>query len=183
MNMNNILCADCGAKTLQSLIEKEEFNYKGHKLIVEVEYSVCSQCGAEAILPEQIKGNDCRTRDAWRKVDGQLTGIEISALRKQLGLTQQQAAQMFGGGVNAFSKYERGEVIQSVAMDNLMRLALEKQPVDVGRWLIDHSGLDITKPKTEYSKVVRLNSKSKQVQVPSSMPLDAIDNFKELNYG
>ncbi|WP_340124540.1 type II toxin-antitoxin system MqsA family antitoxin [Methylobacter svalbardensis] len=161
--MNNILCVDCGTEALQSMTENEEFNYKGHTLSVDVEYSVCSQCGAEAILPEQIKRNDCRTRDAWRNADGLLTGVEIVALRKQLDLTQQQAAQMFGGGVNAFSKYERGAVIQSVAMDNLMRLALEKQPVDVGRWLIEHSGLDITKPKTEYSKVVRLHSKSKQI--------------------
>jgi len=29
---------------------------------------------------------------------------------------------IFGGGANAFSKYERGEVIQSVPMDRLLRL-------------------------------------------------------------
>jgi HTH-type transcriptional regulator/antitoxin MqsA len=30
---------------------------------------------------------------------------------------------MFGGGLNAFSKYERGEVIQSEAMDKLIRVS------------------------------------------------------------
>jgi Cys-tRNA synthase (O-phospho-L-seryl-tRNA:Cys-tRNA synthase) len=38
------------------------------------------------------------------------------------GLSQQKAAQLLGGGVNAFSKYERGEVMQSRSMDLLMRM-------------------------------------------------------------
>src|SRR5699024_9109270 len=46
----------------------------------------------------------------------------ICAVRKQFDLTQQGAALLFGGGTNAFSKYERGDVIQSVAMDRLLRL-------------------------------------------------------------
>jgi len=37
-------------------------------------------------------------------------------------LTQKDASSLFGGGANAFSKYERGDVIQSDAMDRLMRL-------------------------------------------------------------
>ena len=182
--MNNLLCPDCsGTNTLQSFTEPEQFEYKGQTLSVDVEYSVCSQCVAESILQEQIKRNDCRTRDAWRKVDGLLSGAEIAALRKQLSLTQQQAAKTFGGGSNAFSKYERGEVIQSVAMDNLMRLAMQKQPIDVGQWLINRAGLNITPPKAEYSKVTPINHKLKPIQVPSSLPSDAIDNFQELNYG
>lgn len=141
--MNNLVCADCGANALQAFTEAEQFDYKGQTLTVDVEYSVCSQCGAEAILPDQIKHNDCRVRDAWRKADGLLTGAEIVALRNQLGLTQQQAAQAFGGGANAFSKYERGEVTQSAAMDKLMRLAMEKQPVCVPDWLGHQAGLTI----------------------------------------
>src|SRR5690606_39913720 len=44
--------------------------------------------------------------------------------RETLRLTQGQAAELFGGGANAFSKCERGDVIQSVAMDRLIRLSL-----------------------------------------------------------
>ena len=32
-------------------------------------------------------------------------------------------------------------MIQDVAMDNLMRLAMQKQPIDVGQWLINRAGL------------------------------------------
>jgi len=33
---------------------------------------------------------------------------ELHAIRKRLKLTQRQAAELFGGGANAFSDYERG---------------------------------------------------------------------------
>ena len=35
---------------------------------------------------------------------------------------QKQITSVFGGGLNAFSKYERGEIIQSEAMDKLIRV-------------------------------------------------------------
>ena len=44
------------------------------------------------------------------------------AIRKRLGLTQAQAARLMGGGDNAFSKYERGEVTQSAAMNSVLLL-------------------------------------------------------------
>ena len=43
-------------------------------------------------------------------------------LRKQYKITQAQAAQLFGGGPVAFSKYENDDVAQSEAMDTLLRL-------------------------------------------------------------
>ena len=65
---------------------------------------------------------------AFRKsVDGLLTGTEIVALRKQYSLTQDQAAQLFGGGPVAFSKYENDDVSQSEAMDSLLRLVRESE--------------------------------------------------------
>ncbi len=54
-----------------------------------------------------------------KKSDGLLTSSEIYEARITLGLTQESASLVFGGGKNAFSKYERAEVSQSVAMDKL----------------------------------------------------------------
>jgi HTH-type transcriptional regulator/antitoxin MqsA len=126
--MKNI-CSECGSSDFEVHIEPDEFQRNGQSFIADMEYSVCRQCGDEVIFSEQIKRNDCLVRDAWRKIDGLLTAQEIVALRDKLGLTQQEAAKVFGGGINAFSKYERSEVIQSVAMDKLMRLALEMPDV------------------------------------------------------
>jgi HTH-type transcriptional regulator / antitoxin MqsA len=135
--MNNISCPMCTTGKLIFLQNTDEIQYKNQTLIVEVEYASYDQCAEEMILPEQIKRNDCRVRDAWRKADGLLTGEEIVELRYYLGITQQQASKIFGGGLNAFSKYERGEVIQSEAMDKLMRIAREKE--SAFRWLKNYA--------------------------------------------
>ena len=37
-----------------------------------------------------------------------MQAAELHAIRKRLKLTQRQAAELFGGGANAFSEYERG---------------------------------------------------------------------------
>lgn len=38
-----------------------------------------------------------------------LTPWQIKETRRELGLTQKQCGEIFGGGPNAFSRYERGE--------------------------------------------------------------------------
>ena len=117
------ICPDCQSGTLALERYSDTFEYRGEILSVDgLECWLCDQCGAEIIRPEQIRHGDRLFADARRRVDGLLTGEEIARIRKALGLTQRQAAELFGGGANAFSKYERGDVIQSVAMDRLMRL-------------------------------------------------------------
>ena len=84
---------------------------------------------ADAVFPDQARRNHRRYQDARRRADGLLTSEQITRILDRLGITQVQAAEIFGGGQNAFSKYVRGEVIQSVAMDRLVRLASEDRAV------------------------------------------------------
>ncbi len=51
----------------------------------------------------------------------------LRAIRLRLGLTQKAAAELTGGGHNAFSRYERGEARPLPAVINLFR-ALDKHP-------------------------------------------------------
>jgi HTH-type transcriptional regulator/antitoxin MqsA len=44
-----------------------------------------------------------------REEAGAGNGEAIRAMRKKIGLKQTEAGQLFGGGVNAFSLYERGK--------------------------------------------------------------------------
>ena len=150
--MNN-KCAECGSSAFEVRIEPDESQRNGQSFTVDVEYSVCRQCGDIVIFSDQIKRNDCVLRDAWRKIDGLLTAQEIVALRNTLKLTQQDAAKIFGGGTNAFSKYERSEVIQSVAMDKLMRAALDVP--DMFIWLKQQAGFNEKKLRSsDYDNVV-----------------------------
>ena len=99
----------------------ETYHYKGQEFsLKDIEYSVCRECGFDVVLPQQIRRNEARIRDEHRRIDGLLTGPEIRAIRKRLHLSQIQASELMGGGANAFSKYERGEVTQSVAMNQLL---------------------------------------------------------------
>jgi len=78
--------------------------------------------GADPVLAAQAKRNQVRFADAKRAIDGLLSSADIRKARRYLGLTQHAASSVFGGGLNAFPKYERGEVIQSEAMDKLIRV-------------------------------------------------------------
>jgi HTH-type transcriptional regulator/antitoxin MqsA len=60
-------------------------------------------------------------------VDGYLTTTEVRRIRKKLGLTQRQAGEIFGGGHNAFSRYESGSARPPKSTDTLLRL-LDKHP-------------------------------------------------------
>ncbi len=52
---------------------------------------------------------------------------EIRRIRRKLGLTQKEAAAIFGGGVNAFSRYERGEIEPHTSTQRLLQL-LDRHP-------------------------------------------------------
>ena len=107
----------------ESRCSNETYLHKGREFsLSDIEYSVCRVCGFDVVLPRQRRRNEARIRDEHRRIDGLLTGRQIRAIRKRLGLSQAEAARLMGGGANAFSKYERGEVTQSVAMNQLLRV-------------------------------------------------------------
>ena len=119
---NKALCAICGEGHVTAHTRAVETDYKGTKALLPMHYQLCDTCTSDYAGMAESKLNK-RIVMAFRKqVDGLLTGDEIVALRKQYNLKQAQAAQLFGGGPVAFSKYENDDVAQSEAMDTLLRL-------------------------------------------------------------
>ena len=117
-------CIVCDKGTLTERTYSNQFQHGNHSITVsELEGYLCDFCHIDLIFPPQLRRNHIKIVDAKRKHDGLLTGDEIKAIRKRLQLTQKKAAQVFGGGINAFSKYERGDIIQSESMDKLLRVA------------------------------------------------------------
>ena len=51
----------------------------------------------------------------------------ITRVRKKLKLDQREAAEMFGGGVNAFSRYENGKIKPPLSFVKLLRV-LDRHP-------------------------------------------------------
>ena len=123
---NTMICNECGTGALSVGTWTAEIRHNEKLLSVsDLECYVCSNCGADPVYADQIRRNQLKIVDAKRVSDSLWTSAEIIAFRERHCLTQSQAASIFGGGANAFSKYERGEVIQSVAMDNQLKLADE----------------------------------------------------------
>lgn len=61
-------------------------------------------------------------------MNAELTPIKLlTQVRERLSLTQQEAARVFGGGPNAFSRYESGKTKPPVALVKLFQL-LDRHP-------------------------------------------------------
>lgn len=134
-----LLCPLCeeGHTTLH--YAQTEVEYAGQKGVIETQFRRCDVCESELVGDVEGRANK-RAMIAFRKtVDGLLTGEEIRAIREKYRLTQTQAAQLFGGGPVAFSKYENDDVAHSEAMDSLLRLV--KQSEDAFRELVTLKGM------------------------------------------
>lgn len=122
-----LLCPLCeeGHTTLHNA--QTEVEYAGQKGVIETQLRRCDVCESELVGDVEGRANK-RAMISFRKtVDGLLTGAEIRAIRDKYRLTQTQAAQLFGGGPVAFSKYENDDVAHSEAMDSLLRLVKQSE--------------------------------------------------------
>ncbi len=134
-------CPICEEGLLVDHVVSEEKEYHRTKGSVALEYSECSFCGSEQANSAQTRANK-RAMIAFKKeIDGLLIGEQIRALRNRYQITQSQAARIFGGGPVAFSKYESDDVMQSEAMDNLLRMA-DRFP-QMFYALADKAGVDV----------------------------------------
>ncbi len=120
------VCPECGGKMIRET-RSVPYTYKDQTIHVEQPGDWCQACGEGVLTVADIKATEKELHDFRIKVDGLLTSDEIRTIRKKLKLTQRDAAAIFGGGPNAFSRYERGEATQMKAVDVLLRL-LDKHP-------------------------------------------------------
>ncbi|MEM5528245.1 type II toxin-antitoxin system MqsA family antitoxin [Gammaproteobacteria bacterium AS21] len=123
--MESKTCPICEMGQLTLHTEKVAVEHLGQQGQIESQYAVCDCCGSEQAGTAQARFNK-RAMIAFKKqVQGLLTGAELKELRKRWKLIQADAAKVFGGGPVAFSKYESDDVMQSDAMDKLLRLAAD----------------------------------------------------------
>lgn len=87
----------------------------------------CPVCGEIEYADQE---NSERVWSALEKLNERAKERDAALLvhvRKRLKLTQKQAAELTGGGHNAFSRYERGEAVPMRAVVNLFKI-LDKHP-------------------------------------------------------
>lgn len=165
------LCPICGEGHVTDHVDQFESEYRGQKAMLPLHYQVCDTCNSDFSGAEESRSNK-RAVMAFRKtVDGLLTGAEILAVRRHYGVTQDQAAKLFGGGPKAFSKYENDDVAHSESMDSLLRLI--RRSADAFWQLVEEKGMsaELVPAKTAEKAVERKTT----VSAPPTPVIQAAD--------
>jgi HTH-type transcriptional regulator/antitoxin MqsA len=124
-------CPTCGIGKLVTATRDAPYTYKGKSTIIKaVKGQYCDNPKCGEIVMEM--GESVRTSGemlAFNKtVNAKLTPIHLlPAVRRRFNLTQQQAAKVFGGGPNAFSRYESGKTKPPLTLVQLFKV-LDKHP-------------------------------------------------------
>jgi HTH-type transcriptional regulator/antitoxin MqsA len=122
-------CLQCDDGTELQLCVKDVTVHAGSvtKIAHDIAGWHCPKCGEVEFIDNEGAERHLAALDAaWLEVNaGQNSGIR--SIRKKLGLRQAEAGMLFGGGVSAFSDYERGKRQPHKAVVLLLQL-LNRHP-------------------------------------------------------
>ena len=122
-------CPICDAAELVHDTRDMPYTYKGESTVIPaVTGDFCTACD-ESILSLAETG---RTMGLMLEFNKQVNAAIVDpafilSVRKKLDLDQREAGQLFGGGVNAFSRYENGKTKPPLALVKLLQL-LDRHP-------------------------------------------------------
>jgi HTH-type transcriptional regulator/antitoxin MqsA len=122
-------CPVCGAAELRHDTRDLNYTYKGETTILShITGDYCPAC-AEVILDAEEAERYGQAVNAFHQQvnAASVDPAYIAAVRKKLALDQREAAAIFGGGVNAFSRYENGKTRPPLALVKLLKV-LDRHP-------------------------------------------------------
>jgi HTH-type transcriptional regulator/antitoxin MqsA len=122
-------CPICGAGQLVHDTRDMSYTYKGESTVLpQVTGDFCTACD-ESILEADESRRTMSLMSAFNKqVNASIVDPDfIVSVRKKLDLDQREAGEIFGGGVNAFSRYENGKTKPPLALVKLLKM-LDRHP-------------------------------------------------------
>lgn len=121
-------CGSCGGDGMMRGVRDVTSNYKGEVITVgRVNGWFCSHCGEVEFAKRGEGARYSAAIHAAMNAINEKQQASLRATRKRLGLKQAEAADLFGGGINAFSEYERGIRQPSKSTVLLLKL-LDRHP-------------------------------------------------------
>ncbi|KGO33700.1 MAG: type II toxin-antitoxin system MqsA family antitoxin [Desulfoprunum sp.] len=117
-------CPSCGAAELIHDTRGVPYTYKGETTTIpEVTGDFCQACGE--IILDRLQGDRYSEMIGAFRREINAAYVDpkyIAKVRKKLDLDQREAAEIFGGGLNAFSRYENGKTKPPLALVKLLKV-------------------------------------------------------------
>lgn len=126
-------CPSCGTAELIHDTRDVPYNYKGETTTIpEVTGDFCQACGE--IILDRLQGDRYSEMIGAFRREINAAYVDpkyIAKVRKKLDLDQREAAEIFGGGLNAFSRYENGKTKPPLSLVKLLKV-LDRHPELLG---------------------------------------------------
>lgn len=104
-------CANCGSEHAVHETRDVERDYRGATILIKgVTATFCPDCAEATMTAAEADVYMTKLKEARMAIAaGAHDAVLLESVRKKLGLTRKAAGEVFGGGVNAFSRYESGK--------------------------------------------------------------------------
>ncbi|TNC99830.1 MAG: hypothetical protein FD121_56 [Gallionellaceae bacterium] len=122
-------CPTCSKANLVRDARDMPYAYKGEStMIPAVQGDYCPACGEVVLDANESTRTSALMLEFNKQVNASIVDPGfIASVRKKLALDQREASEIFGGGVNAFSRYENGKTKPSLALVKLLKV-LDRHP-------------------------------------------------------
>ncbi|MBF0133814.1 MAG: type II toxin-antitoxin system MqsA family antitoxin [Magnetococcales bacterium] len=118
--MKTPVCHLC-AQVMERSERATEIHYRGETTTINLPGWYC-RCGESTHDSADMVVSDHALNLLKARTNGLLEPDHIAKIRKRLKLSQRKAGEILGGGPNAFHKYEKGKILVSKAISNLLKI-------------------------------------------------------------
>lgn len=132
MDMNilrseRMLCPCCMEEhDVKTVLIRDQLTFKNRKVTCDAIYQYCDRADELYMNEQQMRENDIRMKDAYRREEGLLTSSEISTIRCKYGITQNDFSTLLGWGGKTITRYESHQV-QDKAHDTILKI-IDRDP-------------------------------------------------------
>ena len=122
-------CPICAEAELVHDTRDIHYPYKGESTVIpSVTGDFCPACGEAVLQKRESVRISALMLEFNKQVNASIVDPAfIANVRKRLALDQREAGEIFGGGVNAFSRYENGKTKPPLALVKLLKV-LDRHP-------------------------------------------------------
>jgi HTH-type transcriptional regulator / antitoxin MqsA len=119
--MTDPVCPQTGAPMHRD-VRPMTLTYRNESITFDMPGWYCDASDESIHTGADMKLSDRMLNRLKARIEGLLEPKEIRRIRQKLGLTQEQAGHLIGGGPRAFQKYEAGDLLPSRAVSSALVL-------------------------------------------------------------